>query len=227
MNRDLIFLEIAKNSEAMSALPQTVQEQILDFKKKNEEEVLRKEAERKRLEEEAAKERERRSEAQRKESDKLLCKGKWGEKVPLERRFVLCEKDGKRYVAGYHSWDDKDPENWVPEKQYCAIDLVRGYKSPYWNYFGCGLPGEEFVKRRIKPVLEAKTESDLVRFLRSEYDFFNVEDREKDEKFCVCTYSFSPYFTITGRGEYKTLAEHQADLKREFGKSSVARRANG
>lgn len=31
----------------------------------------------------------------------------------------------------------------------------------------------------------------------------------------MCTYAFSP-FTITGRGEYKTLAEHQADLKREF-----------
>ena len=133
---------------------------------------------------------------------------------------MLCERDGHRYVSGHHSWDDRDPENWVPEKQYCAIDLVRGYKSPYWNYFGYGLPGEEFVKQRIKPVLEAKTEADLVRFLRCEYDFFKVEDREKDVKFCMCTYSFSPYFTITGRGEYKTLAEHQADLKREFCKDN-------
>ena len=75
MNQDVILLEIANNSKAMSALPQTVQEQILDFKKKHEEEVLRKEAERKRLKEEAAKERKRYSEAQRKDRDRLLCKG--------------------------------------------------------------------------------------------------------------------------------------------------------
>lgn len=216
MNKDLVLLEIAKNSEAMSALPKIVQEQLLDFKKKHEEEFLRQEAERKRLEEEAQKERKKQAERKRMESNRLLCKGKWGEKVPLERRFVLCERDGKRYVPGHHSWDNRDPGNWVPEKQYCAIDLVRGYKSPYWGYFGYGLPGEEFVKQRIKPVLEAKTEADLVQFLRMEYDFFNIEDREKKEKFCICTYSFSPYFTITGRGKYKTLAEHQADLKREF-----------
>jgi len=201
MNRDLILLAVAKNSEAMSALPQIVQEQILDFKKTHEKEILRKEAERKRLEEEAEKERERRFEAQRKERDRLLCKGEWGEKVPLERRFVLCERD---------------PEIWNQEKHYCAIDLVRGYKSPYWNYYDYGLPGEEFVKQRIKPVLEAETETDLVKFMSREYNFFNFLDYEKNDKFCVCTYSFSPHFAITGRGEYKTLAEHQADLKREF-----------
>ena len=40
INRDLILLEIAKKSEAMSALPQVVQEQILDFKKEHEEKIL-------------------------------------------------------------------------------------------------------------------------------------------------------------------------------------------
>lgn len=219
MNKDLILLEIAKNREAMSALPQNVQKQLLDFKKKHRDEVLWEQAHKKRLEEEAEKERKKQAERERRERNKLLCKGEWGEKVPLERRFVLCERDGKRFVGMIGQ--ERNPAAWVPEKECCAIDLVRGYKSPYWGYFGNGrLGGEEFVKQRIKPVLEAKTKADLVWFLSREYDFFELRPEEKEEKFCVCTYSFSPHFTITGRGEYKTLAEHQADLKREFCKDN-------
>ena len=197
-----IVLAVADSESAMGALPEEVRNSIILFKKENEERIMAEERRREvELKREAEKARQR-EEALRAERDKLLCKGTWGERVPRYRRFALCERtryDGSRV--------------------YCAIDLVRGAKSPYWGYFDSPT---SFYEDRLAPVYEAEDEARLLRLLREDWDFFFIDGRsdETEWKFCVLSYEVNGNgkgITILSRGEAKTWREHRDALKEEFG----------
>lgn len=162
---------------------------------------------------------------------KLLCLGEWGEKVPLKRRFALCERIGKRFVG--HIGQEGDPTKWEDEVQYCAIDLVRGIMSPYWAYFGASTKQgqlDAFYNERVRPALE-KTGDDLVTFLSCEWNFFRIDDQPGHEKikFRVLDYDVEkdvgiPFayakkydkVVVIGKSEPMTWREHMDALRKEF-----------
>lgn len=209
-----LLLEVAKCDAALTALPENVRSRILKFKEAEKERIL---TEAKWIEEELKREEERerkRLEKAAKERDEFFCKGDWGEKIPLNRRFALCKRMGKRFVG----WcgQENDPSKWEAEEQFCAIDLVRGYMSPYWGYYytssGKYLP---FYKERIKPILEAQSNEEIVQHIRSDWNSFKLETQ--DDCFSVLSYSISgDSIILTGESPVKRLAKHQKDLKKEF-----------
>lgn len=213
-NIETLLLEIAKCEAALAALPKEVRSRILKIKEAEEKRILaeakREEEWRKREEEKKRKQREK----ELKEQNKLLCKGEWGEKIPLKRRFALCKRISKRFVG----WcgQEKDPSKWEAEEQYCAIDLVRGYMSPYWGYYCTSrakyLP---FFEERIKPILDAQSWDEIVGNICRNWNFFKVE--KEDDSFSVLSYSMSgDSIVLEGESAVKKLAEHQKDLKKEF-----------
>ena len=111
MNKDEILLQIASNKDALSILPKSICDELIAFKRLHENHVLKEHE----MERDAVKAREVERKKWQEKVDKLFCRGQWGERVPRNRRFALC----RREFSGRTEW--------------CAIDLVRGYMSPYWN----------------------------------------------------------------------------------------------
>jgi len=223
MTDDLKLLMDLANSESVELLPKDLRDRVMAFKDKKEKEDLKRAEDARAAAEKLAEEDRKKNDEEYRE---LLCIGGWGEKVPRERRFALCYKMGKFSYDG---------DNWHKEPFYCAIDLVRGYKSPYWYYYGSSTEAgqrDAFYNERIRPVLEASDSSELVRVLRRDWNFFKIYDSEESEKFKVLKYHvekgagvpFNPrrdgwkadLVVVDDMSEYKTLAEHQSDLKKEF-----------
>jgi len=236
--KDKLLLELA-NTVQLDSLPEKLREGLLRVKT---EEAARIEAEaeaRRKEEEERRREEAERARKRDEERRKLLCTGEWGEKVPLKRRFALCRRMGVKFVG--FVGQEKDPSKWVPEEEFCAIDLVRGYKSPYWGYFGPQqVQLDAFYTERVRPVLEAGNDDELVRFLRCEWDFFEIREDEKDEPFEVLDYKvetvknsrewswairrdeegnlIADKVVVTGCSPLLTFKEHQENLRKEFDK---------
>ena len=120
----------------------------------------------------------------------------------------------------------KDPNKWENIKECCAIDLLRGFMSPYWGYYVVisdmvELQAKAFYKKRVSKVMYAKTDDELCKVLDYEWNFFKFDDyNEINPKFGILDYIIDSKgeFTILGVSEYKTLAEHQEDLRRKYKK---------
>ena len=137
----------------------------------------------------------------------------------MSSRFALCERRWRRFI-GFRGYE-ADPSLWQEEAEWCAIDLVRGYKSPYWGYYG---DPSLFVKNRIKPLLEANTVSKLVQRISCDWNFFSVCQEDLEKPFCILSYDVNQdgnSIIITGRSEYKTFEEHKDALKQEIEKNLV------
>lgn len=220
-----LVMDLADCGE-LDKLPQDLRDRILAIRntevekaRKIEEEKL--ETERKAMEE-IRKERDE-------ERSRLMCIGKWGEKVPPKRRFALCYRMGK-----YATMDD----NWRDEPFYCAIDLVRGYMSPYWHYYGSSTEEgqrDAYYNEQIRPVLEAYREGNdvaITSVIRRDWDFFKIQGDEAEIKFEVLDYHVEkgtgiPFYIrkdgwkadkviIDGRSKPMTFAEHRDALRKEF-----------
>ena len=155
-----------------------------------------------------------------------LDHGEWVRNIPKYKRFVIAVKDGKRFTGFNCTSELKDPNKWENIKECCAIDLLRGFKSPYWGYYDVTndmveLQAKAFYKNRVSKVMYAKTDDELCQVLDYEWNFFKCDDHnEINLKFGILDYIIDAKgeFTILGVSEYKTLAEHQEDLRRKYQK---------
>ena len=116
--------------------------------------------------------------------------------------------------------------HWKDIKECSEIDLLRGFKSPYWGYYAVTndmveLQAKAFYKKRVSKVMNAKTDDELCKVLDYQWNFFKCDDHnEINLKFGILDYIIDSKgeFTILGVSEYKTLAEHQEDLRRKYKK---------
>lgn len=223
---DDTILRIAGNKKALDALDEETRGDILELRteiearKRNEEEETR----RRKAEEEL--DRRRREADMENKRREFLCVGQWGEKVPPERRFALCKRISKRF-EGTCERERKDPSKWVDEEEWCAIDLVRGYKNPYFGYWRYWQDNgiHQIWKENIGPILNLfrinamQAAADRISM---DWNFFDIGDDEKDWQFWVMDYEVGDdgRVKITGDGKYglATFKEHQRKLREEFGK---------
>lgn len=215
-----LLVAIGDNKTALDALPDDLRNAVLAAKKEKEENDRRmskaeREA-RKKAEEEAL----RRRKKEEKERKDLLCIGTWAENIPRNRRFALCERDWKRYGKYVRGCFGREV---VPCIELCAVDIVRGYTSPYFGYF-CGEGVEQHQLRnwweqRLQPVIEAKTNDEFLARIRCDWDSFHIYNN-LPFPFRTLTYEVGDdgNIKITGRSESKTWQEHRADLEQEFAK---------
>ena len=155
-----------------------------------------------------------------------LDHGEWVRNIPKYKRFVIGVKDGKRFNGFNCASELKDPSNWKDIKECCAIDLLRGFKSPYWGYYAVTndmveLQAKAFYKKRVSKVMYAKTDDELCKVLDYQWNSFKCDDdNEINLKFGILDYIIDSKgeFTILGVSEYKTLAEHQEDLRKKYRK---------
>lgn len=217
-----LLLAISQNKNVLALLSVEQKESLLLFKAEKEQDILRcKEHEK--MEQEAI-ERRRKEEAEKQEAERreLLCLGDWRENVPLHRRFALCERVGKRFIG----WcgQESDPSKWKDEIEYCAIDLIRGFTSPYWGYWVERDKYKEmirFFQNRIKPILDAKDDEERLGEIRYNWNIF---PEEGSVPFRLLSYEILPdgmNIEVTGRSEYKTFEEHKDALKQEIEKNLV------
>lgn len=219
MTYEQIILKIA-DSPSFETLDTELQSEILAIKKEHDEflenQEREKEAKNEHLEKEKAKKRQ-----------KLLCIGQWGEKVPFKRRFVLCHQSNV-----YSTYSGGPNERTERREDYCAVDLVRGYMSPYFGYFGTSTDQwkmDAFYNERIRPILEAKDEKELLDFLESEWNFFKINDTHRGEKFHVLDYDVEkdtghPWayakvadkVIVKGESPLMTWEQHRDALRKEF-----------
>lgn len=222
-----LIAAIGDNEDALNALPDDLRNAVLAAKKEKEESDRRMaEAEREaqKKNDELARIRREKEAAERKE---LLCLGTWAENIPRNRRFALCERDWKRY--GEYVRGNYSEREVVPCIELCAIDIVRGYTSPYFGYY-CGEGVEQYQlkswwEQRLKPVIEANTKDEFLTRIRCDWNFFHIYNDRPDQPhfpFRILTYEVGDdgNIKITGRSEAKKWQEHRADLKKEFAKGS-------
>lgn len=219
MTNEELILKIAE-CDAVDSLPPELRAEVLAVKKRVDgfKEEMRAAEEKERLE---------RAQELKRDRKRLLCSGEWGEKVPRNRRFALCKQvNTYRGVARNETYDRVD---------YCAVDLVRGYMSPYFGYYG--VEGQKqmdaFYNERIRPVLETKSEDELIKILRSEWDTFKINNTREASKFQVIDYEVEKgtgyrfgYFdwkkeptdkvVMLGESSLMTWEEHRDALKKEF-----------
>lgn len=215
-----ILSAIGDNKTALDALPDDLRNEVLAVKKEKEERDRRMaEAEREAQKKADEKERVRRDN----ERKDFLCIGTWAENIPRNRRFVLCERDWKRY--GEYVRGSSSEREVVDCIKLCAVDIVRGYSNPYFGYYGGD--GEAphqlrwWWKERLQPVIEAETEDKFLTRIRCDWNFFKLYPaHEADYPFRILTYEVGDDgdIKITGRSESKTWQEHRADLEKEFAK---------
>ena len=153
-----------------------------------------------------------------------LDHGEWVRNIPKYKRFVIAVKDGKRFTGFNCASELKDPNKWKNIKECCAIDLLRGFKSPYWGYYDVTndmveLQAKAFYKNRVSKVMYAKTDDELCQVLDYEWNFFKCDDHnEINLKFGILDYIIDAKgeFTILGVSEYKTPAEHQEHISKKY-----------
>lgn len=202
MTLENIVMAVVDNEAAMSALSEDVRNAIIGHKKLLEKKTL--------LVQQSEEELRELHEEKEREIDRLLCRGTWGEKVPLHRRFVLCERD---LTPTDYSYGKKH--------EYCAVDLVRSVFAPYWGYY-CTTSEygdmKKCYKEKLKPLYDAKTTDELLNVIRSNYDFFNADSTLTKQPFRIVVYGTTTdgEFEVVGRSGLKTLQEHQKNLMWEF-----------
>lgn len=218
-NLEKILLSVANCDSAMAALPDSVRVDVLSVKgevdrrvKEREEAERKRESERREAEEKADK-------ARRAKAAKILCKATWAERVPLNRRFALCESIGKAFVG--FDGQERDQTKWVDRVEVCPIDLVRGFMGPYWGYYVDRI--DAAFKERITPILEACCDAARVREIGIGFEFFHIT-KHGNRPFRILTYDVDNdgHVQITGRSEPKTWEQHRADLKAEFAQEGDA-----
>lgn len=150
--------------------------------------------------------------------------GEWVRNIPKYKRFVIAVKDGKRFIGCNTPSELKDPTKWKSIKECCAIDILRGYKSPYWGYYGVTkddveLQANSFYKHSISKVMFAKNDDELVKVIAFDWNFFMCDDHnESDIKFGILDYIVysEGNIAVLGESEYKTWREHREDLKSKY-----------
>lgn len=219
-----LLVAIGDNKTALDALPDDLRNAVLAAKKEKEENdrrMSKAEREAQKKNDELARIRREKEAAERKE---LLCLGTWAENIPRNRRFALCERDWMRLRE--YSRRSFGKSQMVPCIELCAVDIVRGYTSPYFGYY-CG-DGEDphqlrsWWKERLQPVIEAETEDSFLARISIDWNFFHIYDNPNELPFPFRTLTYEVgddgNIKITGRSEAKTWQEHCADLKKEFAK---------
>ena len=221
MNYCDFMMSIGQNEEILKLMSLEEQFFAKNFVKERKKELAKIERQRKKEELRRKKERE-------KSYTNLLGldHGEWVRNIPKYKRFVIAVKDGKRFTGLNCQSELKDPNKWENIKECCAIDLLRGFMSPYWGYYVVisdmvELQAKAFYKKRVSKVMYAKTDDELCKVLDYEWNFFKFDDyNEINPKFGILDYIIDAKgeFTILGVSEYKTLAEHQEDLRRKYKK---------
>lgn len=221
MNYCDFMMSIGQNAEILKLMSLEEQFYVKNFVKERKQELAKIELHRKKEELRIKKEREK------KYTSLLgLDHGEWVRNIPKYKRFVIAVKDGKRFTGLSYANELKDPSKWKDIKECCAIDLLRGFKSPYWGYYYVTnnmveLQAKRFYMERVSKVMNAKTDDELCKVLDSEWNFFKCDDHnEINLKFGILDYIIDSKgeFTILGVSEYKTLAEHQEDLRKKYQK---------
>lgn len=215
------MMSIGQNEEILKLMSSDEQFYVKNFVKERKQELAKIELHRKKEELRIKKE------LEKKYTSLLgLDHGEWVRNIPKYKRFVIGVKDGKRFTGLSYASELKDPSKWKDIKKCCAIDLLRGFKSPYWGYYGVAndmveLQAKAFYKDRVSKVMNAKTDDELCKVLDSDWNFFKCDDHDEiNIKFGILDYIIDAKgeFTILGVSEYKTLAEHQEDLRRKYQK---------
>lgn len=219
MNYCDFMMSIGQNEEILKLMSSDEQFYVKNFVKERKQELARIELHRKKEELRIKKEHEK------KYTSLLgLDHGEWVRNIPKYKRFVIGVKDGKRFTGLSYANELKDPSKWENIKQCCAIDLLRGFTSPYWGYYYVTndmveLQAKKFYMERVFNVMNAKTDDELCKVLDSDWNFFKFDDHnESNVKFGILDYIVDAKgeFTILGVSEYRTLAEHQEDLRRKY-----------
>lgn len=145
--------------------------------------------------------------------------GEWVRNIPRKERFVIAVRDSEHFI-GWSGDEKNDPSKWVSVESCCAIDILRGYMSPYWGYYGdteytsVSRQVELFYKERVSKIENAKNEDRLVTVIDCNWNFFYINNDYKDTKFAILDYEIDENgnVKILGRSDYKTFSEHQKDL---------------
>lgn len=215
------LMSIGQNKEILKLMSPEEQTYAKNFVKERKREIAA--FERRRKQEELR----RKKELDKKYTNLLgLDQGEWVRNIPKYKRFVIAIKDGKYFTGSNTQSELKDPNKWKDVKECCAIDLLRGFKSPYWGYYGGGTASIEyqsghFYNNRVAKVMDTKTDDELCKVLDCDWNFFRCNDHgEINIKFGILDYIVDGKggFTILGASEYKTLAEHQKDLRKKYQK---------
>lgn len=192
---DDLLVRVLKADGVAERLPEGLRDEAYKWLSENE---ARLEEERRLAEEaekEAEKERTRRESELESALDELLCRGTAWSNVMRKFRFALC----RRSVDG----------------AYCAVDLARGYMSPYWGYWGGDLCATKFYTSQISPVLTAVCDEELARLIEHDWNFFEVAEHEK---FSVVDYTVvDGKVHVNGLGPEMTLKEHQRAMEEKYG----------
>ena len=221
MNYNDFMMSIGQNEEILKLMPLDEQFFAKNFVKERKKELDKIENQRK-MEELRSK-----MEHEKRYINLLgLDHGEWVRNIPKYKRFVIAVKDGKRFTGFNCTSELKDPSNWKDIKECCAIDLLRGFMSPYWGYYDVindmvELQAKAFYKKRVSKVMYAKTDDELCKVLDYQWNSFKCDDdNEINLKFGILDYIIDSKgeFTILGVSEYKTPAEHQEDLRKKYRK---------
>lgn len=201
----IVEILLEQNDETLATLPEAIRNaiaarrsEISETKRKAEEEKRKAEVARRAIEEK-----------EMKENHKLIYPTKWASNIPRNRRFVMAWR--KCRVRNLRN-------ELVDEIEYCPIDVLRGYSAPYFGYFK--YVGVNAAWREgLHDAIFSHTDIELLKVIKSEYDFFRLE--YDDKYFGICEYEVvDGVFRVTNHLPCKSLEEHQKDLKREFGSPS-------
>ena len=177
------YKEVVKSEEAARILDD-------ELRKKNEERKhLKAEAEKKRL------------------YDCLAHPVPWADKVPINERFVVMKIRNEYYQC----------QKLYERDDYCPIDLLRGYTAPYFGYYGSGL---RHCHIEIMKDLLCLRGLELWKFVGAEFHFFRLSDKEKlTKKMSIVSYSVGDDGSVKELhvGQPLTFHEHFKALELKYG----------
>ena len=218
MNYNDFMMSIGQNEKILDLLSPNEKSYVQNFVNERKREIAKMERMRK------MDELKRKKEIEMKRNKLLgLEYGEWVRNIPKYERFVIAVRDGKRFMGWNINSDLEDPTKWKSIKECCAIDILRGYKSPYWGYYV--VPGDDvvlqanaFYENRVSKVMLAENDDELVKVLDYNWNFFKYDNTKSDAKFGILDYIVDSEgkITVLGVSEYKTLREHLEDLKSKY-----------